>query len=85
MTKITLEIPDELMSRIDTEQESLQDIFIKAIEKYLGTEKPNITQTRTWELCGSLEIPHPESQFIVEDQEAEKSTNYAEHIDKILY
>ncbi len=85
MTKITLEIPDELMSRIDTKQESLQNIFIKALENYLETENPNITQTRTWELCGSLEIPHPESQFVVEDREAGKLTNYAEHIDKILY
>ncbi len=43
MTKITLEIPHELMSRIDTKQESLQDIFLKALENYLETENPNIT------------------------------------------
>ncbi|MCM0593682.1 MAG: hypothetical protein HEQ35_02610 [Gloeotrichia echinulata IR180] len=85
MTKITLEIPDELMSRLDITKESIQDIFLQALENYLEKEKPNITQTKTWELCGSLEIPHPEPRFIVEDEQARTSTNYAEHIDKILY
>lgn len=85
MTKITLEIPDELMSRLDITQESMQDIFLQALENYLQREKLNITQTKTWELCGSLEISHPESQFVVENQESGKSTNYAEHIDEILY
>jgi hypothetical protein len=92
MTKITLEIPDELISRLETKQESLQEIFqifFNALKQHLDSnlesENQNITQTKTWELCGSLEIPNPDTQFIVEDTEAGKSTNYAEHIDQILY
>ena len=38
MTKITLEIPDELMSRLDITQEFIQDIFSPSIRK-LSTKR----------------------------------------------
>ncbi|MBE9145799.1 hypothetical protein [Planktothrix mougeotii] len=84
MNKITLEIPDRLMNLIREQSESIESILLKALEDYFSKESLDITKTKTWELCGSLEIPLPEPQFI-NHQSSELSTNYAEHIDEILY
>ncbi|HEY9866439.1 MAG TPA: hypothetical protein V6D21_19865 [Candidatus Obscuribacterales bacterium] len=85
MNKITLEIPDQLMNLIRNKSESIESILLKALEDYLAKESLDITKTKTWELCGSLEIPNPEPEFIVSEQNSELSTNYAEKIDQILY
>ncbi len=81
MSKITLEIPEKLMNLIRNKSESIESILLKALEDYLAKESLDITKTQTWELCGSLEIPHPEPGFIVSEQNSELSTNYAEKID----
>jgi len=85
MNKVTLEIPDQLMNQLQNQSDSLQNILLKALEAYLAKEQSNLIKTKTWELCGSLEIPNPDPEFIIKDQEAELSTNYAEHIDDVLY
>lgn len=85
MNKITLEIPDQIMNQIQDKSHSIQSILLKALEDYLAKESLDITKTKTWELCGSLEIPNPEPEFIVSNQNSEISTNYAENIDQILY
>jgi hypothetical protein len=84
MNQVTLEIPDQLMTQLQQQKDSVQTVLLKALEEYLAKQQSNITKTQTWELCGSLEIPLPESQFI-NNQSSELSTNYAEHIDEILY
>ena len=85
MNKVTLEIPDQLMNQLQNQSDSLQNILLKALEAYLAKEQSNLIKTKTWELCGSLEIPNRDPEFIIEDQKAELSTNYAEHIDDVLY
>jgi len=85
MNKVTLEIPDQLMNQLQNQSDSLQNILLKALEAYLAIEPSNLIKTKTWELCGSLESPNPDPELIIEDQQAELSTNYAEHIDDILY
>jgi hypothetical protein len=85
MNKVTLEIPDQLMNQLQNQSDSLQNILLKALEAYLAVEPSNLIKTKTWELCGSLEIPNPDPEFIIKDQQAELSTNYAEHIDDSLY
>ncbi len=53
--------------------------------RYSEEEYPDITQTRTWELCGSLKIAKPDSCYIVgHNEEGRIITNYAEHIDEVL-
>ncbi len=84
MTQITLDIPDELISSLNSQNQSLQDVIIDALKNYVKTETTDITKTQTWKLCGSLEIPNPETEFIVDNQKTEISTNYAENIDKVL-
>ena len=56
MTRLTSEIPDELMSQLEHKGYPLQEIVVKALERYIKTEESDfdITQTRTWELCGAL-------------------------------
>ena len=86
MTKITIEIPDKLLSRLEQKTSPVQDLIIKALENYLETESLEITKTRTWELCGSLEIPNPDPKYIIsQDNQGQSITNYAENIDEVLY
>jgi hypothetical protein len=86
MAKITLEISDELMSRLEQRSSSLQEIVTKALETYLETESLEITQTLTWQLCGSLEISELDPQYILgKDNQGRVITNYAENIDQVLY
>ena len=86
MTQILLEIPDELISRLQEQKSSVQEIVIKALENYIQTKLPDITKTRTWELCGSLEIAQPEPKYIIgQDNHGQVVTNYAENIDETLY
>jgi hypothetical protein len=85
MTQITLDIPDELISSLKVKNQSLEDIVINTLKNYIETETTDITKTQTWELCGSLEIPNPETEFIIDNKKTEISTNYAENVDKILY
>jgi hypothetical protein len=41
--------------------------------------------SKTWELCGSLEIPRLEAQYIVgQNEQGQVITNYAEHVDEVL-
>lgn len=45
----------------------------------------DITKTRTWELCGSLEIENPDPRYVVaHDLHGRIITDYAEHIDEVL-
>lgn len=62
MNKVTLEIPDQLMNQLPNQSDSLQNILLKALEAYLAKEQSNLIKTKTWELCGSLEIPNHESR-----------------------
>jgi len=56
------------------------------LENYVQAELPDITKTRTWELCGSLEIVQPDSKYIIgQDNRGQVVTNYAENIDEIIY
>ncbi|MGI0481510.1 hypothetical protein ACN4EE_12050 [Geminocystis sp. CENA526] len=85
MNKVTVEIPENLMNKIQNSNYSIKDILLKALEEYFIKEELNITTTKTWELCGSLEITNPEPQFQISDSNGKIYTNYAENIDEILY
>jgi hypothetical protein len=86
MTQIMIDIPDELISCLRQQNSSVQEVVIKALENYVQTELSDITKTRTWELCGSLEIAEPDSNYIIKDDNQGKIvTNYAENVDEILY
>ena len=85
MSTITLNIPDRLMNQLQGRSETIEFLLLKALEDYLQKESFDIRQTKTWELCGSLEVPNPDPEFIVENFKSELSTNYSERIDEVLY
>ena len=88
MTKVTIEIPDRLMSQLESTGYPLQDIVLKALERYVESEETtfNITKTQTWELCGTFQVAEPEAEYIVGNDERGKIiTNYGEKVDDILY
>ena len=86
MTKLTIEIPDELMSRLENQGYAVQDIVVKALERYVEAKPSNITQTRTWKMCGTLEVSEPDPKYIVgRDKQGQVITNYAEKVDDVVY
>jgi hypothetical protein len=87
MTSITIEIPESLMSRIQASGQPPQMVVLQAIEQYLEDRPSSMPQhsSKTWELCGSLEISQPEAQYIVgQNEQGQAVTNYAEHVDEVL-
>ena len=79
MARLTLEIPDGLVSQVTSAGYSVESIVLKALIQYLADGLPtqDITQTRTWQLCGRFAVS--------EAAPAIESTNYAEHVDDVLY
>jgi len=66
----------------------LDQIIPQMLEHFAQTEEPDfdITQTRTWQLCGALEVSEPDPEYIVgRDAQGHEITNYAEHVDDLLY
>ena len=66
----------------------LDQVVRQMVEHFAQTEKPDfdITQTRTWQLCGALEVSEPELEYIIgRDAQGHEITNYAEHVDDLLY
>jgi hypothetical protein len=66
----------------------ISDVVTEILTEYVqeqGTQF-DITQTRTWALCGTLEIAEPDTEYIVgHDEEGRIITNYAENVDDMLY
>lgn len=86
MTKLTIEIPDELMSQLERTGYPVQDIVVKALEHYIQADLPTITQTQTWQLCGTFEVSDPAPEYIVgRDEKGQVVTNYAEKVNDVLY
>jgi hypothetical protein len=86
MTRFSIEIPEELISQLEFAGYSVQDVVVRAIERYVQADLPTITESRTWQLCGSLTVSDPAPEYIVgKDQQGKTVTNYAEKVDDVLY
>ncbi|RUR85721.1 hypothetical protein ACF3DV_24795 [Chlorogloeopsis fritschii PCC 9212] len=87
MATLTVEIPDSLLSKLQETGQPLQNIILQAVEAYISAQQPyDITQTHTWKLCGTLQVSLPAAEYIVgQDEQGKPLTNYAEHIDDVLY
>ncbi|QDZ40725.1 hypothetical protein FRE64_12650 [Euhalothece natronophila Z-M001] len=73
MTKINLEIPNEILHKINQQGEPLEKVLVEAINNYL--EQKELVKSKTWELCGSLKVSDYDTS----------ETNYAENIDQDIY
>ena len=78
MNTITLEIPDEMLQKLQAQDQSLQDMLLEAINEYL--ERKILINSKTWELCGSFSV-----QSNLEQLSSQQSTNYAENHNQALY
>lgn len=88
MTQLTVEIPDEMMSRLQQAGTPLQEVVLQALEKYLQEAKSDIdiTKSRTWQLCGAFEVSEPTPEEIVgRDENGQIITNFAENSDRVIY
>jgi hypothetical protein len=87
MATLTVEIPDPLLSKLQETGQPLQNIIVQAVEAYISAQQPpDLTQTQTWKLCGRLQVSLPTTEYIVgQDEQGKPLTNYAEHIDEVLY
>jgi hypothetical protein len=58
----------------------IQDILERHARQF------DMTKTRTWALCGTLEVAEPEAPYLDNTDEGHSlTTNYAEHVDDVLY
>jgi hypothetical protein len=79
MAKLTVEIPDALISQVNLRGYSLEAVLSEALTSFLSSPQ-NIIHTRTWQLCGNFTInTHSDSSNL------EEITNYAEQIDDVIY
>jgi hypothetical protein len=88
MAKLTLDIPDALLSQLESMGQPIQLVMLKALEQYVQSREKTflLTQTETWQLCGSLNVSEVEEKYVTgHDEQGKPITNYAEHIDDILY
>jgi metal-responsive CopG/Arc/MetJ family transcriptional regulator len=64
--------------------QDVSNVVQAALEEYV--QQFDLTHTRTWELCGTLAVAEPDPEYIVDLNETETPiTNYAEHVDDVLY
>lgn len=80
--QIQITIPDALYQWLSSEarrrEQDIPTIVQAALEDY--ARQFDLTQTRTWQMCGSLSVSEPESQYVVgADGTGAPLTNYAEH------
>jgi len=88
MTQLIVDIPDEMMSRLQQAGTPPQEVVLQALEKYLQETKTDIdiTKSRTWQLCGAFEVSEPTPEEIVgRDENGQIITNFAENIDRVIY
>ncbi|NJM72545.1 MAG: hypothetical protein HC862_21665 [Scytonema sp. RU_4_4] len=88
MAKLTIDIPDGLVNQVTSAGYSLEAILLKALTQYLANGFPpqNITQTRTWQLCGRFAVSEAVSVSpLSEVSHPATITNDAEQVDDVLY
>ncbi len=85
--QIEITISEPLYQWLSREaQHRAQDISAlirTALEQY--AQQFDLTQTRTWQLCGAFTIAEPKEKYVVDSETESPTTNYAEHVDDVLY
>ncbi len=80
MNVLTINIPDDIMQKLEKQDQPLQTLLLQAINEYL--EKRSPAKTKTWELCGAFEVANPDPSELISEIGL---TNYAENLDRDLY
>ena len=77
MSPLTVQLPDHLIAALSTLNLPPQQVIIQALETYLQNHNIPPERVRTWQLCGKFDIAPSATP--------QQTTNYAEHIDTVLY
>ncbi|MBE9171460.1 hypothetical protein IQ238_29565 [Pleurocapsales cyanobacterium LEGE 06147] len=88
MTKLTINIPDELIAQVKSTGYSIEEVLLEALTQYLANSlvSKSITETRTWQLCGHFTVCDTTSRNLLsENTDVTEMTNYAEQVDDVLY
>jgi len=67
---------------------TVDQVVRQALDRFAEAEEASfdIRQTRTWQLCGALEVSEPDPEYVVGcDEQGREITNYAENADALLY
>jgi hypothetical protein len=90
--RIQLDLPGALYQWLSREAArrsvTVDQLTYQLLERYAQSEGDgfDITQTQTWQMCGALSVAEPESAYVVgRDAEGHAITNYAEHVDDVVY
>lgn len=64
--------------------QDVSSIVQAALEDYV--EQFNLTQTRTWELRGTVTVAEPEPEYVIgTDEVGNDMVDYSERVDDVLY
>lgn len=80
MSKLTVNIPDDMMQKLEEQNQPFQTLLLQALNEYL--EKRSSMKIKTWELCGAFEVTNPNPSELIDET---GTTNYAENLDRDLY
>lgn len=73
-----------LLSEAQRRAQDVSSVVQAVLEQHV--QEFDLARTRTWELCGTLTVAEPEPDYLVDsDEERSPATNYAEHVDDVLY
>jgi hypothetical protein len=86
MAKLTIDIPDRLISQATAAGYSLEAIVLEALTHYLANGLPPqpLTQTLTWQLCGRFTLAES-GDSVSDGSDSGAVTNEAERVDDVLY
>ncbi len=64
--------------------QDISTVVQTALAHYI--EQFDLIKTQTWQLSGTFSIAEPEAEYVVDKKEdGSITTNYAEHVDDVLY
>lgn len=71
---------------VETKQPLTETNSVDLVDLNNTSTKFDLTKTETWNLVGALTVTEPDSKYVVGVNETGESiTNYAEHVDDVLY
>lgn len=90
--RVEVDLPPELHDWLARETQrkgmTMANMISFALTRYAEQQGAvfNMTHTRTWQLCGTLEVAEPDPDYVTgQDDQGHLITNYAEHVDAVLF
>jgi post-segregation antitoxin (ccd killing protein) len=88
LRQIEITLPDSLYQWLSGEAQHRDQDISAIVQAALERQARDfdLTQTRTWQLCGAFAVAEPEPAYVVGAGEpGAPTTNYAGHVNDVLY